>query len=87
MPDNNGEALEHWAEANNLALIHDAKLPKSFNRKRWKSGYNPDLTFASTNIGGTCEKKVFYIHQTNRSVLVQIKWLWHNLQFSEDAST
>ena len=49
--DNNGEAVEHWAEANNLTLIHDAKLPKSFNSKLWKSGYNPDFFFASITIG------------------------------------
>ena len=39
---------------------HDATLTKSFNSKLWKmeSGYKPDLIFASTSIGGMCEKKV-----------------------------
>ena len=26
--DNDGEAVELWAESNNLSLIHNAKLPK-----------------------------------------------------------
>ena len=30
--DNDGEAVELWDELNNLSLIHNAKLPKSFNR-------------------------------------------------------
>ena len=34
-----------WAESNSLTLIHDAKLPKSFNSARRKKVYNPDLIF------------------------------------------
>ena len=34
--DNNREAVGHLAEANNLTLIHDVKLPKSFNSKHGK---------------------------------------------------
>ena len=30
--DNDGEAVELWAESNNISLIHNAKLPKSFNK-------------------------------------------------------
>ena len=41
--DNNGEAID-------LTLIHEAKLPISFNTARWKKGYNPDLIFASGSI-------------------------------------
>ena len=41
-----------------LTIIHDAKLPKYFNIKLWKSGYNQDHIFVSTNIGGMCQKKV-----------------------------
>ena len=29
--DNNGVAVVQWAESNSVTLIHDAKLPKSFN--------------------------------------------------------
>ena len=39
--DNNGVAIVQWAESNSLTLIHDAKLPKSFNSARWKKGYTP----------------------------------------------
>ncbi len=56
--DNNGNAVEHWAESCELTLIHNAKLPKSFNSARWKKGYNPDLIFASSNIANMCEKSV-----------------------------
>ena len=56
--DNDGEAVELWAESNNLSLIHKAKLPKSFNSAIWKKGYNPDLIFASSNISNMCEKSV-----------------------------
>ena len=40
--------MEKWAEAQNLTLIHHAKLPKSFSSKRWKKGYNTDLAFVSS---------------------------------------
>ena len=56
--DNDGEAVELWAELNNLSLIHNAKLPKSINSAIWKNGYNPDLIFASSNISNMCEKSV-----------------------------
>ena len=68
----NGEAVEQWAESNNLSLNHDAKLPKSFTSARWKKGYNPDLIFASTSIGNMCEKYIldpFTIPNTVQYVL------------------
>ena len=56
--NNNGVAVVQWAESNSLTLIHDAKLPKSFNSVRWKKGYNPDLIFASSSIDNMCVKSV-----------------------------
>ena len=53
-----GDAVEAWAESNQLNLIHDAKQPKSFNSGRWKAGYNPDIVFVSQNITGLSKKLV-----------------------------
>ena len=54
--DCNGDLVEAWAEASNFSLIHDAKLPKSFDSARWKSGYNPDVAFVSTRIASMCQR-------------------------------
>jgi len=48
--DQNGENIESWAEAEGLSLVHDPKLPSSFNSGWWKKSYNPDLTFVSDKI-------------------------------------
>ncbi|KAL4132721.1 hypothetical protein QTP88_009830 [Uroleucon formosanum] len=45
-----GEKVEDWAERENMSLIHDAKLPPSFNSGRCWKGYNPDNIFVSHNI-------------------------------------
>ena len=52
--DDNGEAVEHWADSYNLTLIHNAKLSKPFNSARWKRGYNPDLIFVPESIANMC---------------------------------
>lgn len=56
--DENGTAVQEWAEINHLTLIHDAKQPASFNSGRWKRGYNPDLIFSSNRISELCVKSV-----------------------------
>ena len=56
--DSDGEAVEQWADLNRLSLIHNAKLPKSFNSVIWKKGYYPALIFVSSNISDMCEKSV-----------------------------
>ena len=55
---NNGVAVMQWVESNSLTLIHDVKLPKSFNSARWKKVFNPDLIFASSSIDNMCVKSV-----------------------------
>ena len=34
--DENGTAVQEWAEINHLTLIHGAKLPASFHSRRWR---------------------------------------------------
>jgi len=42
-----GESLNTWAAANNLALLHNPDGVASISSHRWKVGSNPDLEFAS----------------------------------------
>ena len=75
--DKNGVAVVQWAELNSLTLIHDAKLPKSFNSARWKKGYNPDLIYASSSIDNIPSTQHRPICVTVNPVLV-----WRNTAFS-----
>ena len=56
--NSDGESVEQWVDSNSLSLIHNAKLPKSFNSAIWKKGYIPDLVFVSSKILDICEKSV-----------------------------
>nr|XP_060616102.1 uncharacterized protein LOC132765855 [Anolis sagrei ordinatus] len=56
--DRNGEAVLSWSELHKLSLIHDSKLPPSYNSGRWHRGYNPDLLFVSDSIVQQCTKSV-----------------------------
>ena len=49
-----GESVENWGNANQMSLIHDAKLPYSFNSCRCRRGHNRDLVFVSNNIANQC---------------------------------
>ena len=66
--DCNGDLVEAWAEDSNFSLIHNAKLPKSFDSARWKRGYNPDVAFVSTRIASICQRGVYWtpphVHNT-----------------------
>lgn len=56
--DQNGEDLEQWAENQELKLIHDSKLPASFNSRRWREAFNPDNIFVSETIAPQVTKQV-----------------------------
>ena len=56
--NNDGEYVEQWADSNSLSLIHNVKLPKSFNSAICKNGYNPDLIVVSSTISDMCEISV-----------------------------
>lgn len=73
--DENGEKLEAWAEQNNLTLIHDPKLPSSFNSGRWRRGYNPDNIFVSNAIARQTVKKMSdpIPHTQHRTITCQFK--------------
>ena len=69
-----GDLLEEWAEVHHLDLIHDAKLPPSFNCCRWRRGYNPDLAFTSDRITCQCKKQVLepIPHSQHRPINIAI---------------
>ena len=55
--------------------MHNAKLPKSFSRARWKKGYNPDLIFAAENNENMCEKSIMdpILYIEYRAICVSVK--------------
>ena len=67
--------VEQLSDSYNFTLIHDAKLPKSFNSARWKLGYNPDLIFASDSIANMCKKSVMdpVPHTQHRPISVSVQ--------------
>ena len=88
--DCNGDLVETWAEASNFSLIHDAKLPKSFDSARWKRGYNLDVAFVSTRIASMCQRGVLDPITRTQTVLSQSpsdRQSLPRIALSEDAST
>ena len=71
----NGEAIEEWEDSCDFTLVHDAKLPKSFNSAAWKKGYNPDLIFASECIANSCKKSIMdpIPHTQHRPICVRVE--------------
>ena len=39
--DSDSEAVESWAMAHDLTMLHDATDDFSFQSSRWRRGYNP----------------------------------------------
>ena len=72
--DNNGEAVEQWADSCDLTLIHDDQLPKSFNSARWKKDHKPDLIFASGSIANLGKKSIMnpIPHTQHRHICVSV---------------
>jgi len=56
--DNYGDKVEVWAESNRLTLIHDPKLPPTFNSGKWKKGYNPNVICVSDMIAPQCTREI-----------------------------
>uniref|UniRef100_H3ANI7 Endonuclease/exonuclease/phosphatase domain-containing protein n=1 Tax=Latimeria chalumnae TaxID=7897 RepID=H3ANI7_LATCH len=72
--DENGDLVEMWAEAYHLSLIHDSKLPGSFNSSRWRRSYNPHLAFVDSNIEVMCKKDVLepIPHTQHRPIAISV---------------
>jgi len=67
-----GEALEDWASASSLNLLHDPKQPDSFHSRRWNTGTNPDLAFV--HLGGPLPHRTIlkpFTNSQHRPSLIQ----------------
>ena len=68
--DENGYLVEEWSDAHHFSVMHDPKLPCSFNSSRWKRGFNRGISFLTNNIASLSSKAVLEPIPQNRPIFI-----------------